>query len=186
MPTPKLYTRGGDDGTTGLFGGRRVFKDDPRVETFGCVDELNSALGLARSACDFDELSIILDQVQPELFEIGANLCTPHGTVNRHIPPITPCHIERLENSIDEICAPLAPMRHFILPGGSELASRLHLARCVCRRAERVVVSLGKIEPLDALVVIYLNRLSDLLFAMARRANQLAGGEDVAWIPGEK
>jgi cob(I)alamin adenosyltransferase len=178
----KLYTRQGDDGSTGLFGGRRVPKDSPRVETFGTVDELNSALGLARAACGFEQINRVLDRLQSELFDLGANLCTPSDASRKHIPPITPAHIEWLESTIDELCAPLPPMRHFVLPGGCELAARLHLARCVCRRAERLVVSLSKLETLDALVIIYLNRLSDLLFAAARRANQLAGVEDVPWI----
>jgi cob(I)alamin adenosyltransferase len=182
----KLYTRTGDDGSTGLFGGKRVSKDAPRVDAYGTVDELNSALGLAAAACPFDELTQIIARLQPELFEIGSNLCTPAGSHNKHIPPITPAHIEAMEKAIDAVCAPLPPMKHFVLPGGTELASRLHMARCICRRAERLIVALGRDEPLDPLVVTYMNRLSDLLFAMSRRANQLAGVEDVPWIPRAK
>lgn len=177
----KLYTRHGDDGTTGLFGGQRVAKDALRVEAFGTVDELNSALGLAAAACRHEELSRIISIVQPQLFDIGANLCTPLEANRQHIPAVTDEHVSALEAAIDAMCAPLEPMRTFILPGGSELAARLHVSRCVCRRAERIIVTLARQETIDALIVPYMNRLSDLLFAMARRANQLEGVEDVPW-----
>ena len=177
----KLYTKTGDDGSTGLFGGTRVRKDTLRVEAYGTVDELNAAVGLALSACKQSELATILVRLQNELFDLGAVLCSPPGPLPKHIKPITQDHITRAERDIDNCCAPLPPLKNFILPGGCELASRLHLARCVARRAERIIVSLAAQEPLDPNVIIYINRLSDLLFAMSRRANQLQGVEDVLW-----
>ncbi len=173
----KLYTRTGDDGTTGLHGGDRVRKDGPRVEALGAVDELNAHLGLARAACDHDELDGVLGVLQNRLFDLGADLASP-GVAG--VPRIDASHFQEAESQIDQLSQPLEPLKNFILPGGSELASRLHVARGVCRRAERLCVTLGGVEP----VVIYLNRLSDLLFAMARRANQLAGICDVPWMSG--
>ena len=179
----KLYTGHGDDGSTSLFGGRRVPKDDLRVEAYGTVDELNSAIGFAAAAGGHDELTRLIELVQPQLFDIGANLCTPAEANRDHIPSVTDEHVAALEQAIDRTCDPLPPMRHFVLPGGTELASRLHLARCVCRRAERLTVTLARAEAVDARIIIYLNRLSDLLFAMARRANQLEDVADVPWRP---
>ena len=178
----KLYTRNGDDGSTGLFGGQRVPKDDPRVEAYGTVDELNSALGFAAAACAFDELTAIIARLQPALFDLGSHLCSPGGA-NPHVAPFTEAHIEEFERTIDAVCAPLETMKNFVLPGGTELASRLHLARCVCRRAERLMVGVARTQPVEGVLIIYMNRLSDLLFAMARRANQLAGVPDVPWKP---
>ncbi len=180
----KLYTRNGDDGTTGLFGGQRVAKDSIRVEAYGTLDELNSSLGLAAAACTFDELTQIISRLQPRLFDVGSNLCTPGVAAKGHIPVLNADHVTELERTIDAVCAPLPEMRSFILPGGTELASRLHIARCVARRAERLIVTLARQEPIDPLIVPWINRVSDLLFAMARRANQLAGVEDVPWKPG--
>lgn len=177
----KLYTKTGDDGTTGLFGGQRVRKDSLRVEAYGTVDELNASLGLAAVVCKHAELSAILTRLQNELFDLGAVLCTPPGPLPKHIKPITKQHIESAERDIDALCAPLPELTNFILPGGTELAARLHLARCIARRAERIIVALAQQEPAGELVVIYVNRLSDLFFAMARRANQLEGIEDVLW-----
>ncbi|MBI1374224.1 MAG: cob(I)yrinic acid a,c-diamide adenosyltransferase [Phycisphaera sp.] len=180
----KLYTRQGDDGSTGLFGGQRVSKDALRVEAYGTVDELNSTLGLAAAACASDELSAIIDAIQPRLFDLGADLCTPADSPHADkIARIAERHVDELERMIDATCAPLPPMKQFVLPGGCELSARLHVARCVCRRAERIIVSLDHAEPVGPNVVAYVNRLSDLLFAMARRANQLAGVEDVPWKP---
>lgn len=180
----KLYTRTGDDGSTGLFGGARIDKDDPRVDAYGTVDELNATIGFARCACEFDELSLILDAVQPRLFDLGADLCTPPDSPHADkIARFDQRHVDELERFIDTTCAPLAPMKHFVLPGGTELAARLHLARTICRRAERLAVALERAEPTHVYNIRYLNRLSDLLFAMSRRANQLAGVDDVPWTP---
>ncbi len=174
----KLYTKRGDDGGTDLFAGQRTTKTAPRIIAIGDVDETNAAIGLTISACDTDELKDILLEIQRRLFDLGADLATPDTSKPRRT---TQAHIEQLEHQIDTACAQLPPMKHFILPGGCELASRLHLARTVCRRAERACVALQQADPGTTEAVIYLNRLSDLLFALARQANQQAGVDDVPW-----
>jgi len=183
----KLYTRHGDDGTTGLFGGQRVPKDDPRVEAYGTVDELNSLIGLAVCSVDDDDnLLAMLESIQHRLFEIGADLSTPRkpaeSATQGYVPRIDEDRIVELERWIDRVCEGLSEMKTFILPGGTELAARLHVARAVCRRAERLCVTLSKTEPIGDTVIIYLNRLSDLLFALARRANHRACIADVPWV----
>ncbi len=182
----KLYTRIGDDGTTRLFGNIKVGKDDPRVEAYGTVDELNSAIGVALVVCEYDEIRSVLGVVQNRLFDVGADLATPRaeGTQPQsawRVYRIAAEDATDLERFIDAAWNPLPAMQNFILPGGTELAARLHLARTICRRAERECVKLS--HEVDQLreVIIFLNRLSDLLFALARRANQLAGVEDVPW-----
>ena len=182
----KLYTRTGDDGTTGLVGGRRVGKDDLRLETYGTVDELNAALGLADAACSTQEsdVSTRLRAVQNDLFAIGASLASPEGsTANVTLPPLPT--VERLEAEIDAAEERLAPLAAFILPGGGELAARLHLARCVCRRAERLAVHLDRSEGVATAAMVYLNRLSDWLFVQARLANRVADVPDVPWAKPE-
>ncbi|MEX2673075.1 MAG: cob(I)yrinic acid a,c-diamide adenosyltransferase [Phycisphaeraceae bacterium] len=179
----KLYTRQGDAGQTALFGGQRVEKNTLRVEAYGGVDELNSAIGFAAVVAEPEHIKPVLMQLQPELFELGSALCTPPGETIGHVKPFNGAQVERLEREIDRLTAVLEPMRHFVLPGGTESAARLHLARTVCRRAERQIVALAQAEPVDAPVLSYINRLSDLLFAMARRANQLAKVADIAWKP---
>lgn len=185
----KLYTRNGDDGTTGLFGGQRVDKDDLRVEAYGTVDELNSHVGLALAGLDpkdDPDHAAMLTSIQNRLFEIGADLSTPRkpgdDDTQGYIPRIGDAQAAELERFIDTVCEGLPEMASFILPGGTELAARLHVARTVCRRAERLCVSLNKIEPIGGVIIVYLNRLSDLLFALARRANRHAGLDDVPWI----
>ncbi|MCC7146883.1 MAG: cob(I)yrinic acid a,c-diamide adenosyltransferase [Phycisphaeraceae bacterium] len=185
----KLYTRRGDDGSTDLFGGQRVPKDALRVETYGTVDELNGALGLALAAGGSKEILDILREQQALLFVLGSQLACPSSADTDSaappapaVPAITAAHVQRLEDLIDLVCQPLPPMRTFILPGGCELAARLHLARAICRRAERVGVSLSRHESVPPTALIFLNRLSDLLFALARRANQLQGIPDVPWV----
>lgn len=185
----KIYTRRGDSGETTLLGGGRVPKSHTRVDAYGDVDETNSAIGLALSAIPQNHPTPIrgpLEIVQEDLFAIGAHLATP-GTkeTNRatdHLPPLPAARIAELEAWIDEVDERLGPLRNFILPGGTDLAARLHLARTVCRRAERRVVALAATEPVDERIIIYLNRLSDLLFTYARLANQEAGRPDVSWI----
>lgn len=174
----KIYTRTGDDGSTGLVGGSRVGKSDPRIDCYGTVDELNAAIGLAASIAD-PSIRSLLVPIQNELFVVGSILATPSVDDRRayQIPEITHANTERLEREIDAAEARLRPLSHFILPGGDETAARLHLARTICRRAERLVVQLQA----DALVVVYLNRLSDWLFVHARLANHLARVEDVPW-----
>ncbi len=178
----KIYTKTGDDGTTGLFGGGRVRKDSARIDAYGNVDELDSVIGLCRAVSGNDWIDPLLQEIQNNLFVLGADLATPLDTrSNYNIPRIAVDDAKRLEAAIDEHTAALPPLKHFIHPGGSELASRLHLARTVCRRAERSVVHLAAQEEIGKFDLIYLNRLSDLLFTLARRANQIAGVKDVEW-----
>lgn len=181
----KIYTRTGDDGTTGLFGGARVKKDSLRVEAYGTVDEANGAIGRARAALENKgEIDDVLAPIQSELFVLGAELATPAGKEEKlRMTLISAADAERLERAIDAGEEGLAPLKSFVLPGGTPAAAELHFARCVVRRAERLVITLGAEEPVRNDLVIYLNRLSDLLFTLARRANHLAGVEDVPWKP---
>jgi cob(I)alamin adenosyltransferase len=178
----KIYTKTGDSGQTGLFGGPRVAKDDPRIEAYGAVDELNAALGLARSEPLPPEIDTLLARIQNELFDMGAELATPdpaaHGTA-----VLGQAQCEALERAIDRHEAPLPPLKEFILPGGSRGAAALHLARTICRRAERRLVTLvhASAEPVSPNLVIYLNRLGDLLFVLTRATNAASGVADVPW-----
>jgi cob(I)alamin adenosyltransferase len=186
----KIYTRTGDRGTTALGDGRRVRKDHLRIAAFGDVDELNSVLGLALMGGLESEGSVVLRAVQNDLFDLGADLCVPEKTVRgktRRPRPaplrITADHVKPLEETIDRFNASLPALKSFVLPGGSPAAAWLHLARTICRRAERSVVALSRRARVNEQAIIYLNRLSDLLFVMARRAN--AGGHgDILWVPG--
>ena len=180
----KIYTKTGDRGDTGLFGGGRVAKDHPRVEAYGDVDELNAALGLARSIEMMPRIDEVLVPIQRDLFAIGALLATPDtGKMRQHLEKarIDEERIQQLEHAIDDGDRELEPLRSFILPGGTPKAAALHVARTVCRRAERRVVALQTEVELPPLVVIYLNRLSDLLFVLARLANRRAGAGEVTW-----
>lgn len=189
----KLYTRTGDDGTTGLHGGARVPKTDPRVEAFGQCDELNAALGLARCAADAKRDALIiecLDEIQRLLFEIGADLATPADSgARRKVSPIADADVAKLERWIDAAVERIEPQQSFILPGGTELAARLHVARTICRRVERCVIALGESRvsspkpQATSPNVVYLNRAGDLLFALARLANHNAGAADMPWTP---
>jgi cob(I)alamin adenosyltransferase len=180
----KIYTRTGDDGTTGLFGGGRVRKSDARIESYGTVDELNAALGVARVAVAVNAKAIgeAIARVQHELFVVGAHLATPEDSPSTSsLPVLDEAMIGRLEMEIDAAESELEPLRKFILPGGCELAARLHLGRTICRRAERVLVEFAMDRPVSTTIVTYLNRLSDWLFVMARLANARAGVADIAW-----
>lgn len=178
----KIYTKTGDTGHTALFGGGRVHKDDHRVEAYGQVDELNSVLGLARAE-GLGALDALVRTLQDQLFTIGSILATPRDAkAAAHIPHLQPAWISAMEAQIDAWDLQLPPLTSFILPGGSKAASWLHLARTVCRRAERHVVSLHREGHAETEVVTYLNRLSDLLFAAARFANLEAGVADVPWV----
>ena len=177
----KLYTKGGDDGTTSLFGGRRVPKDHPRVAAYGEVDELNAVIGLVISTCNDKEMVAQLRQVQSDLFVVGAELATPDGMHAN--PAIGEGHVLQIEQWIDKATEEVTPLKTFVLPGGCPTGAGLHLARTTCRRAERAVNTLGREERLNKWVAIYLNRLSDLLFALARAANHRAGVPDVPWTP---
>lgn len=180
----KIYTRTGDAGTTALFGGGRVSKDHPRIAAYGTVDEANSLIGLALADLhdepDAETLAELLVQIQGELFELGADLATP-ADAKAAAPRVTEEHIDRLETAIDRLEADLAPLKQFILPGGTRAAATLHVARTVCRRAERYAVSAHEVSPLSPLALRYLNRLSDLLFVAARWANATAGRSDTVW-----
>lgn len=175
----KIYTRTGDSGETGLFGGLRVKKNDPRVEAYGTIDELNACLGLAR-AQGLPELDPALLQLQEQLFVVGAEVACEPGKVDRlKMALIEQPHIDRMELAIDEHEAELPPLTTFILPSGSPAGATLHLARTVARRAERLCLGLDDLRPL---ALVYLNRLSDYLFVLARRTNQLAGQAETPWV----
>lgn len=179
----KIYTRTGDSGQTGLFGGGRVAKTHPRVEAYGDVDELNAALGLARAIELMPRVDEIIVSLQRDLFAIGALLATPdREKMKRQLEKasIDERRIQQLEQAIDDGDAELEPLKSFIVPGGTPKAAALHVARTVCRRAERRVIALDQ-EEIPAIVVVYLNRLSDLLFTLARVANRRAGAGEVTW-----
>ena len=177
----KIYTKTGDLGETGLFGGTRVSKASDRVSAYGDVDELNSALGLARIHPIDDERDALLARIQSELFELGAELASRPGK-DAGVPKIEEAEVEILERAIERAEEELAPLTTFVLPGGSPGAAHLHLARTICRRAERSLVALGTIDAVRPEVLRYVNRLSDLLFVLARLANLRAGVADVPWV----
>ncbi len=181
----KIYTKTGDDGTTALFAGGRVKKDHARVETYGTVDELNSVLGVARAAGTDPGLDEVLSSLQHELFVVGADLATPfrEGGDKPHVMRLPEGAEARLETLIDESEKELEPLKNFILPGGTLQSAHLHHARTVCRRAERLCVTLSAQDNISSGVVTYLNRLSDLLFTLGRLANARAGERDVEWNP---
>jgi cob(I)alamin adenosyltransferase len=176
----RIYTRGGDRGETSLGDGSRVAKLDCRIAAFGTVDELNSLLGLALAADVPGAIRAVLERVQNELFDVGADISVPFGVADRL--RVAQTQIDALEADCDRFNADLPELKSFVLPGGSELASRLHVARAVCRRAERDVLDAAEQVELNPLVIVYLNRLSDLLFILARTAN--AGAEEPLWKPG--
>lgn len=178
----KIYTKTGDAGETGLFGGVRVSKASLRVATYGDVDELNSAIGWARIAVSDTDLDALLNQIQNDLFEVGAELgSTAERKEKGGVPLVEEAQVETLERAIDRYEEGPPALQSFVLPGGSESAARFHLARCICRRAERGIVALGAQETLRGELFRYLNRLSDLLFTLARYANHTAGVEDIPW-----
>ncbi|MEM6782529.1 MAG: cob(I)yrinic acid a,c-diamide adenosyltransferase [Bacteroidota bacterium] len=200
----KVYTRTGDDGTTALFGGERVAKTHPRIDAYGTVDETNACLGLARahlksmvslgstiyqgagfSDADFAHADGLLDRIQHDLFVLGGDLASPHDT-KYPVPRMTLEHTAALEAEIDRLDEDLPALKHFILPGGSAAAAALHVARTTCRRAERLTVDLAHLEPISEACPRYLNRLSDLLFTLARWVNHRAGITDPIWAPVER
>ncbi|UCE60613.1 MAG: cob(I)yrinic acid a,c-diamide adenosyltransferase [Phycisphaerales bacterium] len=176
----KLYTKVGDDGKTSLVGGERVAKSGPRVNAYGTVDETNAALGAVVAGCRDAELAAILRQIQSDLLVLGSQLATPDG----HAPGlmINDTQVAQLERWIDAACEEVDPFAGFVLPGGSETAAALHLARTVCRRAERLTIALSEEQHVEQAARIYLNRLSDLLYALARQANHRAGVPETPWI----
>lgn len=189
----RIYTRGGDAGQTSLGRGERVAKHDVRVEAYGTTDEANSVIGLARNAIaragnsdpHLAEADAMLARIQNDLFDLGADLCTPEGKTKRDEPAlrIVASQVERLEHEIDAMNGELQPLKSFILPGGSEAASWLHLARTVSRRAERCMTHLAVEQEINPEAIKYINRLSDHLFVLARRLND-NGAADVLWVPG--
>ena len=178
----KIYTKTGDQGETSLFDNTRVSKADPRVEAYGQVDELNACLGTVRAAGVGEDIASALQSIQKELFALGARLADPSSRIASRVgkAAITAVDVERLEQTIDRLETEVPPLRRFILPGGSGGGALLHLARTVCRRAERRVIGLGP-DAVEPIVVVYLNRLSDLLFVMARAVNHRAGSPEVEW-----
>lgn len=182
----KIYTRTGDDGTTSLFGGERVGKGNARIDAYGTVDEANSFVGLARAHLTgepgADRLDDVLQEVQETLFILGADLATP-SDAKPVVPRITASHIEDIEERIDSFDAELPPIKNFVLPGGTPAAATLHTARTTCRRAERLVVQASASTPVNKEAMAYLNRLSDLLFVLARWANRQAGVREDVWKP---
>lgn len=178
----KVYTRTGDDGTTGLGGGQRVDKDSLRVNAYGTVDELSSHIGVARAVGLVDTLSEPLQRIQNDLFHVGSDLCILEEDKEKfQVPQIEERHVTFLEDLMDRLSEELEPLENFILPGGVPGAAHLHVARTVCRRAERDVISLARDEAVGPWVARYLNRLSDTLFVMARYENKKQGSDDVLW-----
>jgi len=181
----RIYTKTGDEGLTGLGGGRRVPKDSPRVSAYGTDDELNSAIGVALALGLSDRLVDELGRIQNELFDLGSDLCWPSDDERRaRIPTVQPHNVERLETLIDELNETVGPLTNFLLPGGSPGAAQLHVARTICRRAERATITLSREEAIGDLVLPYLNRLSDALFVMARFENHTRGVDEPLWQPG--
>ena len=179
----KIYTKGGDKGETGLFGGERVSKDSPRIEAYGTVDELNSFIGLALIEAKDKEVKKLLEKIQNTLFVLGSDLSAPDNEKNKshNIPRISKINYVEIEKEIDKFDASLDGLRNFILPSGSKSAALLHICRTICRRAERKVVALNNIVNLNHDIIILLNRLSDLFFVLARYENKISGIEDVKW-----
>jgi cob(I)alamin adenosyltransferase len=177
----KIYTKTGDSGDTSLFDNTRVSKADPRVDAYGEVDELNACIGAVRAAGVDDDIGEALESIQRSLFAVGARLADPSARIADRVvkAAVTDADIERLEHTIDRLETELPPLRRFILPGGSSAGALLHLSRTICRRAERRVVGLG--PAVEAGVIVYLNRLSDLLFVMARAVNHRAGAPEIEW-----
>ncbi len=178
----KIYTKTGDKGDTSLFGGKRLPKSHIRIESYGTVDELNSYIGLVRDIVGNDEIRIVLKEVQDRLFTIGSNLASDPGK-NMTTPDVIESDVELLEKEIDRMNENLPDLKSFILPGGHQHVSFCHLARCVCRRAERLVVALNLEEKVEPILIHYLNRLSDYLFVLSRQIGQDLGVDEIIWKP---
>jgi cob(I)alamin adenosyltransferase len=179
----KIYTKTGDKGTTALFGGKRVSKADLRIETYGTVDELNSYIGLVRDQEINKKRKDVLVEIQDRLFTIGSILATEPGNTKVKVPSLSESDVHFLENEIDAMESQLPPMKSFVLPGGHQSVSFCHVARTVCRRAERLVIALDAQEKTEALIVQYLNRLSDYLFVLSRKMTNELGAEETPWKP---
>jgi cob(I)alamin adenosyltransferase len=179
----KVYTKTGDQGTTSLFGGKRVSKADLRIDTYGTIDELNSYIGLLRDQEVNQHRKSILIEIQDRLFTVGSILATEPGNTKVKVPHLAEADIEFLETEIDSMESFLSPMRFFVLPGGHASVSFCHIARTVCRRAERLTITLNATEPVDPIVIKYLNRLSDYLFVLSRKMTSELGAEETPWKP---
>lgn len=177
----KIYTKTGDTGDTSLFGGKRVPKSSTRIDAYGTIDELNAQLGVVRALKPQLEIEKVLELIQNQLFQLGADLATPMDINSTKIHRIQQEQIDRLEKTIDQTDVLLAPLGAFILPGGDIVSAQLHSARTICRRAERLIDELGRKEDIGKFILIYVNRLADLLFVLARYANSLAGVEEKKW-----
>ena len=177
----RIYTKTGDKGETSLFGGKRVKKDTLRIETYGTVDELNSVIGICRSTNTAKKIDKILEKIQNDLFTLGADLSAPLEIKNKKVKRIQSTAITRLERHIDKIESQLKPLKQFILPGGNNTAAMLHFARTICRRSERLVIQLSQKESIGDNPIVYLNRLSDLLFVLARWSNHLSDTTEYLW-----
>ena len=179
----KIYTKTGDQGTTALYGGARVSKADERVETYGTLDELNAHVGLLRDQAANKDRTDLFQTIQDTLFVIGSHLAADPDKASMKLPPLTEDPVRQLEQSIDAMDEQLPPMRFFILPGGHPSVSVCHITRCVCRRAERQVVRFSQHETVDPIIVVYLNRLSDWLFVLARTMGVALGVDEIPWKP---
>ena len=182
----KIYTKTGDGGTTALFGGKRLSKSDLRIDSYGNVDELNAHMGLLRDLASTDERKKLLIRIQDSLFVMGSMLAAEPGNDKIQVPQLRDEDVEMLEEAIDSLDAELPPMRNFVLPGGHPNVSHCHIARTVCRRAERTVVALFEMEQGDELIIKYLNRLSDFLFVLSRKMAQELRAEEIPWISRDK
>jgi cob(I)alamin adenosyltransferase len=179
----KIYTKTGDSGTTALFGGKRVSKADLRIDTYGTVDELNAYIGLLRDQAVNNKRNDVLVEIQDRLFTIGSILATEPGNTKVKIPSVVDQDITFLEKEIDGMESELAPMKSFVLPGGHQVISFTHIARTVCRRAERLVVGLDRVEKIESKVIQYLNRLSDFLFVLSRKVASELNAQETPWRP---
>jgi cob(I)alamin adenosyltransferase len=179
----KIYTKTGDSGDTSLFGGKRVPKSTLRIDTYGTVDELNAQLGVVRALKPQSDVEVLLEQIQNQLFVLGADLAAPFDSAPADFKRVQQKEIQFLEETIDRLDAMLDPLKSFILPGGTLVSAQLHVARTVCRRAERLVDALGRKEQVGKFPLVYLNRLADLLFVLARYANKISKVNDIPWHP---
>ena len=176
----KIYTKTGDKGETSLFGGQRVWKDDLRIESYGTVDELNSLIGLALTETVYEEIQEVLKRIQNKLFTVGADLATPEDK-KIHIKRVDQSFIDESEKDIDYFSSKVPELREFVLPGGTKAAALLHVCRTVCRRAERNIIALNKSVAINDNILVYLNRLSDLFFVLAKFDNYVNGTPDIKW-----
>lgn len=179
----KVYTKKGDQGTTGLIGGTRILKSSLRIEAYGTVDELNSHIGLLRDLAEEEELTAQLLEIQDRLFTLGSHLAADPVKSKMKLPDISSEDVGNLEKWMDKMDEELDPMRFFVLPGGHTTVSFSHIARCVCRRAERIVVDLNQSEPIDPVIMKYLNRLSDYIFVLSRKLTKDLNADEKPWVP---